>query len=847
MTQGATRQSRRAAELKPWSITAVLLIVSASLAVPIARHSTDLGSWWLLAVLFVAFLGGQAITLRLENRRQSMTASISEIPLIISLFLLPPFGVLVARLVAAAIVIIYQVRDKTKFAFNLAAITAATAVATTVVSQAGPLTPTEPRSWLVALAAVLAADMVTYIAVSAVITVVQGQMAPRALLRNAALLLIALVSAVVGLLLLLAVQVSAWSIPLMLALAAVFAFGYRAYARSLDQHRNMEHLYDLTQEVRGIQSEGELADVLLPRVGALLRAEFSTLWLPASGRYPELLLTAQEGRKGLLDRAEVPLRLRERVAAGDHTLAVGPKMGDDAAREMLRASRVADAILVPLRSGNATIGCLAVANRLGDSKYFGPDDVKLLETLAAHTAVAVENSRLVARLRFDAYHDAVTGLPNRHRMLAALEEAVRIRAPGEVVALMMFDVDDLREVNDSLGHVAGDKLLTEVGRRLSENAPAGALVGRVGGDEFGLSLRISSAEAAVELARTLRRKLQDPMPFGTKVRLDVDTAVGIAIHPDHGSDPEALLQRADVATIAAKSTESAVQLFNLGLESRSVRRLGLAGDLRRAIDAGELEVYFQPKIHIQRQELVGVECLARWKHPAHGWVAPEDFVAVAEHTGQLGRLTDLVLREGLLRCRDWAAEGHPFTVAVNLSPRTLVDPGFPAHLSQLIAEYGVAPELVTLEITEHGVIADTDRPLPTLRRLRDIGVRLSVDDFGTGYSSLSYLRQLPVQEVKIDRTFVQGMATDQGDLAIVRAVVDLSRHFGLEVVAEGVESELALSQLAEIGCDVGQGFYFSRPLSYERLEAWLSARTELVPPSAGSTGATETRRLRIAP
>jgi EAL domain-containing protein (putative c-di-GMP-specific phosphodiesterase class I) len=349
----------------------------------------------------------------------------------------------------------------------------------------------------------------------------------------------------------------------------------------------------------------------------------------------------------------------------------------------------------------------------------------------------------------------------------------------------------------------------------------------------------------VELARTLRHKLQDPMPFGNKVRLDVDTAVGIAIHPDHGSDPEALLQRADVATIAAKSTESGVQLFNLGLESRSVRRLGLAGDLRRAIDAGELEVYFQPKIHIQRQELVGVECLARWKHPAHGWVAPEDFVAVAEHTGQLGRLTDLVLREGLLRCQHWAREGHPFTVSVNLSPRTLVDPGFPAYLEQLIAEYGVAPELLTLEITESGVIADTDRPLPTLRRLRDIGVRLSVDDFGTGYSSLSYLRQLPVQEVKIDRTFVQGMATDQGDYAIVRAVVDLSRHFGLQVVAEGVESELALTQLAEIGCDIGQGFYFSRPLSYERLEAWLAARTELVPPAAGS--ATETRRLRIAP
>lgn len=845
MTQDAARQRSRREKVYPWLLTAGLLLFSVGLAVPMASRSAHLGSWWLVGVLFIAFFGGQAITLRLEVRRQGLTASISEIPLIISLFLLPPFGVLVVRVVASVIVVMYQIRDRTKLAFNLAAITAATAVAGTVVSHFGPLPVVQPRSWLVALVAVLAADLMTVLAVSAAIAVVQGQMTLRGLLRNSTLLVIALVNAVVGLLLLLAVQVSLWSIPLLLALAAVFAFGYRSYARSLDQHRNMTHLYELTQELRGIQAEGELADVLLPRLAALLRAEYATLWLPASGRYPELLLTAQEGRKGLLDRSDVSTRLLESAVAGDRTVAVGPKVGEEAHRNLLRGSHVKDAIVVPLRSGSAAIGCVAAANRMGDSKFFGPDDVKLLETLAAHTAVAVENSRLVARLRFDAYHDAVTRLPNRQRMLAALEEAVRVRAPGEVVALMMFDVDDLREVNDSLGHAAGDKLLTEVGRRLTENAPAGALVGRVGGDEFGVSLRISSAEAAVELARTLRQKLQTPMPFGTKVRLDVDTAVGVAIHPDHGSDPEALLQRADVATIAAKSAESGVQLFNLGLESRSVRRLGLAGDLRRAIDNDELEVYFQPKIHIQRQELVGVECLARWKHPAHGWVAPEDFVAVAEHTGQLGRLTDLVLREGLLRCQHWAGEGHPFTVSVNLSPRTLVDPGFPAHLEQLIGEYGVPPDLLTLEITEHGVIADTDRPLPTLHRLREIGVRLSVDDFGTGYSSLSYLRQLPVQEVKIDRTFVQGMATDQGDYAIVRAVVDLSRHFGLQVVAEGVESELALTQLAEIGCDIGQGFYFSRPLSYERLEAWLAARTELVPPAAGS--ATETRRLRIAP
>jgi EAL domain-containing protein (putative c-di-GMP-specific phosphodiesterase class I) len=300
-----------------------------------------------------------------------------------------------------------------------------------------------------------------------------------------------------------------------------------------------------------------------------------------------------------------------------------------------------------------------------------------------------------------------------------------------------------------------------------------------------------------------------------------------------------LLQRADVATHAAKTVANGVQLFDPALESRSVRRLGLAGDLRRALDNGDLEVFFQPKVGLRDRRLVGVECLARWEHPTHGAVAPEDFVAVAEHTGQMGRLTEFVLQEGLRRAKQWVEAGRPMSVAVNLSPRTLHDPEFSDRVDEMLRQHGVAPDRLTLEITEDGVVEGIDRHLPTLQRLYDLGVRLAVDDFGTGYSSLSYLRRLPVHEVKVDRSFVQGMATDPGDLAIVRAVVDISRHFGLAVVAEGVESELTLDLLDEIGCDIGQGFLFSRPLPYERLEAWLGVQTESEPTPAG-----EVRRLR---
>jgi EAL domain-containing protein (putative c-di-GMP-specific phosphodiesterase class I) len=313
----------------------------------------------------------------------------------------------------------------------------------------------------------------------------------------------------------------------------------------------------------------------------------------------------------------------------------------------------------------------------------------------------------------------------------------------------------------------------------------------------------------------------------------------VSVHPEHGDEPEVLLQRADLAATAAKSLASGVQPFHPALESRAVRRLGLAGDLRQALDFGGIEVYFQPKVTLADRRLVGVECLARWDHPVHGMVAPEDFVAVAEHTGQLGRLTEVVLREGLRRCRDWADADGPLSIAVNLSGRTLADPLFPDLVDQLLAEHGVSPARVTFELAEPGAGAELERVLPILRRLRDAGVRLSVDDFGTGASSLSYLRRLGVHEVKIDGSFIQGMVTDPGDLAIVRAVIGLAREFGLTVVAEGVESERTLDMLEELGCEIGQGYLFSRPLPYERLEAWFGARTESELTPAGPV-----RRLR---
>jgi diguanylate cyclase (GGDEF)-like protein len=836
----AIRRAQRSAELA-WLITGPLVLITLGLTALVVNRSVapPVGDWDLALVFLGLFLGAEMAVVQFEIRRHHFVVTLADIPFVLALAYLPPVTLLVVRVLVYAFVQWRRGTVPVKAAFNIALMAAGTACANLVVLSGGPIDPRDPGTWAVLAVAVLTTDAVQVAGVAGVISLVQGRLAPQELASTAVPgAVVAVVNTTIGLAVLVILQQGPAAYLLLAVLVAFFFLMYRSYARSSNQHRTLTEIYDLTGAISDTPHDGTLPDVLLGRVRRLLQAEYATLWLPAQGRHPEVLLSARADDKGLLDVAGTPESLRKQAVETGQTVAASAKLGDDQLRTQLREHGTKDAIVVPLRASSAVIGTLEVAGRLGDNLSFDPNDVRLLEAIAAHAAVAVENNRLVDRLRFDAYHDALTALPNRRRINQALEEAVRVRAPGEVVAVLMFDVDGLRDVNDSLGHAAGDQLLAEVATRLRTLSPPAALVGRVGGDEFVVTLRLPNAEAALQLAAELRGQLQDPMTFGS-LTLDVDTAVGLSLHPEHGSDPATLLQRADVATHSAKALAGGVQLFDLALESRSVRRLGLAGDLRRALDNDELEVYFQPKVTLRDRRLVGVECLARWEHPTHGAVQPEDFVAVAEHTGQLARLTEVVLREGLRRARQWVDAGRPLSVAVNLSPRTLVDPAFPDRVDELLQEYGVSPDRLTLEITEDGVVDGVDRLLPTLRRLYDLGVHLSVDDFGTGYSSLSYLRRLPVHEVKVDRSFVQGMATDPGDLAIVRAVVDISRHFGLSVVAEGVESELTLELLEEIGCDIGQGFLFSRPLPYERLEAWLGAQTDAEPTPLG-----EVRRLR---
>ncbi|WP_416902348.1 putative bifunctional diguanylate cyclase/phosphodiesterase [Micromonospora echinospora] len=840
----SARPSSRRSTDQAWLITGPLALFAVVCSVALALVSDpSLGNPVLTLTLLVVMVAAVSQVLHFVIRRQGLTFTINELPLVLAFFWLPPLTV-VALSVAAVLVVQFRRRTPpTKLWFNVAKAGASVSLAGLVLVALPPLEGVGPHTWLSLFGAVSVHTLASLAAVGGVISLMHGWQAGREVIRTAGPpLLTSGINVVMGLVVLIAIETTWWALVLIVVLAFAVVLVYRSYAQFFRQHRTLGDMYELTRAMTASGQDGTLIDVLLARIRKLMQAEYATLWLPAQGRHSEVMLTARVDTPGLLDVAPTPVVVREEARRERRTLAWGARLdGDDRLGAALRGSGVKDVITVPLRSGQAVIGTLEVVNRLSDAGHFTPDDIPVFETVAAHAAVALENSRLVDRLRHDAYHDGLTKLPNRRRIAEALGEAVRIRAPGEVVAVLLFDVDGLRQVNESLGHAAGDKVLAEVAERLRASAPSSALVGRLGGDEFLLTLRVESADAALELATRLREQIRDEMVF-EPLTLDVDTAVGVAVHPDHGSDAATLLQRVELAATAAKSMPGSIQLFSPALESRSLRRLGIAGDLRQALNEGGVEVYFQPKVTLRDRRLVGVECLARWEHPAHGSVTPEDFVAVAEHTGQLGRLTELVLREGLRRSRDWTHAEQPLSVAVNLSARTLTDRHFPDQVRELLDEYGVPPQRLTFEIKETGVLDGTDRPIPTLRRLRDLGVRLSVDDFGTGSFSLAYLRRLPVHEVKVDRSFVQGMATDPGDLAIVNAVVTLSQQFGLAVVAEGVESELTLELLQDIGCDIGQGFLFSRPLPYERLEAWFGAQAEVE-----SLPSADVRRLRVVP
>jgi diguanylate cyclase (GGDEF)-like protein len=778
---------------------------------------------WLLALAFAA---SERFVVHVPLRGHAYTATLSEIPLVLGLILADPLVLVVARIVGGASVLLPSARRaRVKFLFNLSHFALESCLALVLYRLLlDGHSPVEPRGWVAALATTVLVDALAATYIAAAIGLHERRFDATMWRRVLGVQTIAaLTSTSLALVAAVLLENETFAVLLLVAVVAVLLILYRAYSEAHANYARLQLLQTFTGSVANTLNTQEVLTAVLQQARTLLRAHGA-----------DMILLGHDGQQPLTARSrlggpESELRTEE-VAAGDHWWA--PALTGTSVLAALGApgppgSPRRDGMAVPLRSASGIFGVLIVLDRLDDVTTFDREDLRLFETLANHAAVSLQNGRLVDRLRQEvaerehqASHDSLTGLPNRRMFAQRVEQALSSRADRHV-GVMILDLDGFKDVNDTLGHHTGDALLRVVSRRLVESLGPRGVVARLGGDEFAILLpRVDSPDAARSVARELARGLDQPISV-EGMELDIGGSIGLAVAPEQGDSYTVLMQRADVAMYTAKGRGAEVELYESTTDTNTARRLALVADLRRAIQAGELDVRFQPKADLLSGGPVGAEALVRWHHSAHGHIPPDEFVPLAERAGIIRDLTLFVLDRALDAATSWRAAGADIGVAVNLSVRNLLDLGLAGDVARALTTYNFPPELLTLELTESHIMSDPTRCIAVLRALDELGVRLSIDDFGTGYSSLAYLRRLPVDEVKIDKTFIIGMSRDADDATIVRSTVNLAHDLGLAVVAEGVEDEATWRELRRFGCDIAQGWHLSKPLSAPAFAQWL--------------------------
>jgi diguanylate cyclase (GGDEF)-like protein len=782
--------------------------------------------WPVLAALFA---GSVILRVHVQFRREVHSVTLMELPLVLGLHFAGPTGMILARMTGSIPALVLHSHQRgLKLLFNLGLFALEACVASLVFSWllAGRA-PVGTAGLVATFGAMLATDVLSAALVLAAISLHEGALdraATSQVLASGAVAAVTNTSlALIAVAVLATDRQVAW---LLLVLAAVLFIAYRAYASLREQHERLGRLHQFTRVVVHSERSGAVASTILAETQELLRAERAELTLFPHGRAPLRTVLGPEGQPltSPATDARAVLEILQQVITTEQAILLTPPIANQNLREALLNQGVTDAMIAPLRSTAGATGTLLVANRLGDVGAFSAQDLTLLQTLAGQAGGALARGQLMDDLRraatereYQALHDPLTGLPNRTLFTDRVGQAAAALGPEGRLAVLLVDLDRFKEINDTLGHASGDLVLREVGVRLRARLPDNHMVARLGGDEFAVLVpAIPDWNTAVGVGQLVRATLGQPLPI-EQLELEVTGSIGIALGPDHGSDPELLLQRADVAMYQAKEGHTGIEVYAPERDQYSPRRLALVGALRAAIEQRELTLVYQPKIELATGRMVGVEALVRWHHPEHGFVPPDEFIPIAESTALIQPLGQFVLETALDQARCWQEAGLSLHVAVNLSVRNLLEPTLVDRVAELVGRSAVTPGALTLEITESGVMTDPEAAIALLWGLRRIGIRLSIDDFGTGYSSLAYLKRLPVDEVKLDKSFVLNMTGDADDAAIVRSTIELAHNLGLQLVAEGVEDQETLDLLATLGCDLVQGYHLARPMPADEL------------------------------
>jgi diguanylate cyclase (GGDEF)-like protein len=821
-----------------WTFTALLAATAVLVTVLGLRGRPAIGllphiPFPLLVVLMAA---SESFVVHIHYHRAAHSVTVRDVVVVLALTSVTPQELVLANALGGAISLVAHRRQTPlKLFFNVALFALDGAFTAFVFrTLVDGHDPTGPFAWAACMAAVMLGTAAATLMVVIVMGLAEGRLQLRRWTTMASFGLAgAFANASMGMAAAMLGAHDTRAALLLLPPGAVLFAAYRAYTGERTRKERVEQLYRSTHDLQKARDLAAGAASVLQHAAEMFRAEVAELTLFAIDSDGVAL------RARLCDGRMDPLQACPEAAsdpvctttvASEGNLLV-PRRGDHPLRAVLHARGMSDAAGTTLSGESGVFGTLVVGNRLGDVSTFDRGDLQLIRTLASHASLTLENRRLEQQLKHQAFHDDLTRLANRALLTNRIEHALNRRATDESVAVLYLDLDDFKLVNDGLGHSAGDRLLVAVAERLRACLRPFDTAARLGGDEFAVLIEDAhTADDAVRVAQRIEDALATPVCLDRQ-DVTVRASIGVVWAGSSPADAEELLRNADIAMYRAKAKGGGWELFERSMQVAVEERHGMKADLQRAMEQGGLCVHYQPVVQLSTGRTIAVEALLRWQHSDRGLLSPAEFVPLAEETGLIINIDQMVLRESLRQLRVWKhtlGSDAPAHVSVNVSSRALRDPDFPRRVLTDVHEAKVDPANLLLEITETVLLEDLDTACARLQHLRDAGVRIAIDDFGTGYSSLGYLRRLPVDVVKIDRTFVAGIETAGEERSLTLAIVRMLGMFDVEIIAEGIETGEQLAYVQAMGCDLGQGYGLARPLPGDAIGRLLRRRHSLV-------------------